>query len=148
MLRLARWKDTADFRITVYGSDGTTDGFKTGDHLNLKIWLRDENCILEYISQVESDNPLLFSNTAANSINVLDFERISVHYPREAYCLNEKDILPVASHPVNDLVFQGSGGLVLDPVTGGIQTTRTLPGDYTVSLGTGMCLTEKNTASP
>lgn len=141
---LARWKDTTDFKITVYGSDGSTDGFETGDPLNLKIWLSSENCILENISQVESDNPLVFSNTAVNSVNVLNFERINVYYPKDAFCLNEQEIVPLTSHPVSDLIFQPVNGLTLDPATGSINTERALPGEYTIALNTGMCLTEDN----
>lgn len=141
---LARWKDTADFRITVYGSDGTTDGFDAGDNLHLKIWLSNESCILEHISQVESDNPLIFSNAVTNRVNILNFERISIQYPQEEYCLNEKEIIPLVNHEVTDLVFQTENGLNIDPATGRINTSRSLAGDYTVTLNTGMCLIENN----
>ncbi len=62
---LARWKDTADFRITVYGYDGVNDGFRTGENLNLRIWIHDENCVISHVGVIESDNPMVFSNTAA-----------------------------------------------------------------------------------
>ncbi|MBN2480981.1 MAG: hypothetical protein JXB19_04515 [Bacteroidales bacterium] len=137
---LARWKDTADFRITVYGSDGTTDGFNAGDPLNLKIWLSNENCILEHISQVESDNPLIFSNTATNSINILDYERINVGYPKPEYCLNEKDIRPLLSHPVENLLFQADNNLNIDAETGLIDPVTSAAGDYTIALNSDRCL--------
>lgn len=141
---LARWKDTTDFRITVYGSDGTTDGFNAGDNLNLKLWLHNANCILEHISQVESDSPLVFSNAVTNRVNVLNFERISVGYAEPEYCLNEAEIRPVTGHAVADLVFQADNGLNIDAATGSIDPARSAAGDYAIVVNSSMCLTNNN----
>lgn len=141
---LARWKDTTDFRIIVYGSDGTIDGFDPGDNLNLKVWLSNEDCILEHISQVESDNPLIYSNDLANSVYILDYERISVSYPKQEYCLNETDMLPVSNYPVENLSFQSDNNLIIDTETGLIAPSGNTAGEHTITLSSDMCLTSNS----
>jgi hypothetical protein len=138
---LARWKDTIHFNITVYGYDGTTDGFNTGEKLALKIWLRDEDCILERISQVDSDNPLVFSNTATNRINVLNFERLSVSYPVEDHCMNEGILIPGMNYSADDLQFTSISSINLDLTSGVIDPLVSSPGIYTIQLNSGTCLT-------
>jgi hypothetical protein len=141
---LARWKDTTNFKITVYGSDGTIDGFNTGEKLNLKIWLRNEGCILEKISLVNAENPLVFSNTVANRINTLNFERLSVSYPKENYCLNEGIILPDFSYTVDNIRFSSGSGINLNASSGVIDPSKSSPGIYAVELNSATCLTHKN----
>lgn len=138
---LARWKDTVHFNITVYGYDGTTDGFNTGEKLTLKIWLRDEDCILEKISQVDSDNPLVFSNSVTNRINVLNFERLSVSYPVEDHCMNEGILMPGMNYSADDLHFTSISSLDLNPNSGVIDPMVSSPGTYTIQLNSGTCLT-------
>lgn len=142
---LARWKDTTNFKISVYGADGITDGFNTGDKLSLKLWLKKENCVLEHISQVSSDDPLVFSNTASNRVNILNFERASVTYERYEYCLNEGiPIKPMHNYRVDDLVFLAGNGLEMDAHSGAIDLAKSQPGVYTVSLTSTVCLANKN----
>ncbi|MBN1158121.1 MAG: hypothetical protein JXA61_01970, partial [Bacteroidales bacterium] len=93
------------------------------------------------ISQVESDNPLIFMNAVTNSINILDYERITVGYPEDEYCLNEENIKPELSHPVENLFFQADMDLAIDPVTGDIDPLRSAPGTYTIALNSDICLT-------
>lgn len=138
---LARWKDTINFKITVYGSDGAIDGFNNGDKLTLKIWLRNENCVLEKISQVTSDNPLVFSNTSFNRINVLNFERLSVSYPTEDHCMNEGILLPDMNYSADDLHFTSTSGINLNLTSGAIDPLRSSPGTYTIEMNSGNCLT-------
>ena len=142
---LARWKDTTNFRITVYGADGVTDGFNIGDKISIKLWLRSENCILEHISQISSENPLIFTNIASNRLNLLNFERASVSYQRDAYCLNEGiPVIPENNYPVEDLTFLAGTGLELDASSGVIDLIKSLPGVYTVSLNSSICLASKS----
>ena len=138
---LARWKDTIDFKITVYGSDGTIDGFNAGEKLALKIWLRDEDCTIEKISQVASDNPLVFSNAVTNRINVLNFERLSVSYPAEGYCMNEGILLPDMNYTADDLHFTSTSGINLNLASGAIDPLRSSPGTYAIDMNSGTCLT-------
>ncbi len=141
---LARWKDTINFNITVYGSDGTIDGFNSGEKLSLKIWLRNEDCIIEKISQVTSDNPLVFSNSVTNRINVLDFERLSVSYPTEGHCMNEGILLPDMNYPVDDLHFTSTSGINLNFTSGAIDPLGSSPGTYSIAMNSGICLTSNN----
>jgi hypothetical protein len=143
---LARWKDTLVFNITVYGSDGSTDGFNSGEKLNLKVWLRNENCTLEKIAQVAADNPLVFSNTTVNRINVLNFQRLSVSFEKESYCRNEGILVPDMNYPVNDLSFAASHNLSVDPVSGTIDPLKNLPGSYTVSVISRFCMSGNSLA--
>jgi hypothetical protein len=141
---LARWKDTINFQITVYGSDGTADGFNTGDKLNLKIWLRNEDCIIERISQVTSDKPLVFTNAITNRINILNFERLSVSYPKEDYCMNEGAVLPELNYSVDDLSFSSAPGINLNVSSGAVDPAKSTPGTYAIELNSGTCLTSKS----
>lgn len=138
---LARWKDTIDFKITVYGSDGTIDGFNAGEKLAFKIWLSGEDCILEKVSQVASDNPLVFSNAVTNRINVLDFERLAVSYPVENYCMNEGILLPEMNYTADDLHFTSTSGINLNLTSGAIDPLRSSPGTYAIDMNSGTCLT-------
>jgi len=141
---LGRWKDTTAFRIMVYGSDGTTDGFKTGDNINLKLWLKNEDCIIENVTQVDSDSPLVFANSTSNRIRVLNFERASVTFALEEYCLNEAVIKPQQNYDVKDLRFVSSDGLSLDASSGYIDPSGSSPGSYVITLNSKFCLTTKN----
>jgi hypothetical protein len=138
---LARWKDTIQFNVIVYGNDGTTDGFNTGEKLALKIWLRDEDCILEKISRVDSDDPLVFSNAVSNRINVLNFERLSVSYPVEDHCINEGILLPEMNYSADDLQFTSISSINLDHTSGAIDPLVSSPGTYLIQLNSGICLT-------
>lgn len=138
---LARWKDTIDFKITVYGSDGTIDGFNSGEKLTLKVWLREEDCVIEKISQVASDNPLVFSNAITNRINVLNFERLSVAYPSEGHCLNEGILVPDLNYATEDLHFVSTTGINLNSASGVVDPQGSSPGMYTIQLNSGTCLT-------
>jgi hypothetical protein len=140
---LGQWKDTVIFRITVYGSDGVTDGFKAGDIMNVKLWLKNENCIIEKIVQIDSDSPLVFTNTTANRIHVLNFERASVSFASEEYCLNETVIKPLQNYDIEDLRFSSQIGLSIDESTGSIDPSRSSQGSYTISLNSKFCLTNK-----
>jgi len=141
---LARWKDTINFSITVYGFDGSVDGFRNGDSLSLKVWLRNEDCMLDKISQVNADNPLVFSNTVSNRINILNYERLTVSYPQEKYCLNEGMIKPELNYQVDDLTFTSAADLGIDNKTGIINPMNSSPGIYAVELKSGICMTGKN----
>jgi hypothetical protein len=141
---LGRWKDTVVFRITVYGSDGITDGFETGENINLKLWLKNEDCILENVAQIDSDSPLIFTNSTSNRIYVLNFERASVSFAFEEYCLNEAVIQPQQNYDVKDLRFLSSPGLSLDAASGYIDPSRSSPGSYTITLNSKFCLTRRN----
>jgi len=140
---LARWRDTINFNVTVYGFDGTTDGFVNGDILSLRVWLRGEDCVLEKISEVTADEPLVFANSVANRINILNFERLAVSYPAESYCLNETTITPELNYPVDDLSFSSAQGLAIDQSTGTINPPQSIPGAYSVALNTAFCLSRK-----
>jgi hypothetical protein len=140
---LARWKDTTNFRVTVYGSDGNVDGFNNGDNLNFKVWLSSENCILEHVSRIESDNPLIYTNTVTNSVNTLQFERLTVEYPRMEFCLNEDAVKPLFSYPA-DVSFTSSTDLSLESSSGEIDPVRSKPGTYTVALNSDRCLSRSN----
>ena len=137
---LVRWKDTTNMKITVFGSDGTTDGFNTGEALNMKVWLRNEDCILERISQVSADKPLVFTNAETNRVNILNFERLVVNYPEEGYCMNEGVILPGSNYNVADLTFSSATGISLDPASGVIDPLESSPGIHTIELNSGTCL--------
>jgi hypothetical protein len=141
---LARWKDTTSFVITVYGSDGVTDGFNTGDKLSFKLWLRNEDCVLEKIAQLAADNPLLFSNTVTNRITALDFERLAVSYPQESYCMNEGNIMPILNYTPDDLAFVSISGIIMDGVTGEIFPLNSIPGTYTITFNTRICASHKD----
>lgn len=141
---LSRWKDTINFKITVYGSDGITDGFNQGDKLAFKLWLRNEDCVLENVSLVSSDRPLLFSNTNSLMITSLNFDRIAINYPLGEYCLNESTVKPQLNYPVKDLSFQANTRLNIDPTTGIIEPSNSQPGTYSITLSTSTCLVSKN----
>jgi hypothetical protein len=138
---LSRWKDTINFRITVYGSDGTTDGFKAGDTLLIRLWLHNEDCTLEKVSRVDSDKPLIYSNSTATRINVLNFERASVVYPLTDCCLNGQPVEPLKNYSFSGLTFQSVPGLGLDTATGIINPSGSEPGNYVISLKSPTCLT-------
>jgi hypothetical protein len=141
---LSRWKDTINFKITVYGSDGVTDGFNQGDKLAFRLWLHNENCVLENVSLISSDRPLLFSNVNSLMITSLNFERGAINYPFSEYCLNEGPVKPQLNYPLKDLGFQANARLNIDPTTGIIQPSNSQPGTYSITLNTNTCLVSKN----
>jgi hypothetical protein len=141
---LARWKDTINFSVTVYGYDGSVDGFRNGDSISVRVWIKNENCILDRISQLSTDNPLIFSNTVSNRINILNYEKLAVAFPEESYCMNEGMIAPELNYTVNDLSFLAAADLDIHNKTGIINPLNSLPGTYSIELKSGICMTSKN----
>lgn len=140
---LARWNDSTGFRISVYGNDGNVDGFQPGDPLNLKIWLYEENCVLEQVESVQSDSPLVYSNTLANRVNVLNFARLSVVYPRLEVCRNTEVLKPVLGYAATGLGFSSGTGLAVDATTGAVSPFASQPGHYSIRLTAPVCLRQK-----
>jgi len=140
---LSRWKDTSVFRITVYGSDGVTDGFRTGENLNFRLWLQMENCTLDRVAHVNADRPLVFAVSNTTRVNVLDFNRAFVAYPLAECCLNGPKVEPVMNYAVGDLTYNSVPGLELDAATGIIIPQGSDPGNYTISLESRTCLANK-----
>jgi hypothetical protein len=138
---LARWKDTINFHITVYGNDGTVDGFNNGDSIRLKIWLKNERCTMDRPARISAERPLVFANSISNRVDTLNFERLHVAYPGESYCLNRNKIIPSSTYKVGDLKYLSQQGLDLDLNTGVIDPSRSVPGNYSVLLNTSYCLT-------
>src|SRR4030042_5605851 len=139
---LGRWNDTIDYNIDVYGSDGVTDALKAGARLKFKIWLRDEDCIVENLTEISSDTDLVFVTANTNRINIFKFEKTTITYPKQEYCLNAEAIRPVINYKPNYLQFSSNSGLEVDSISGIIHPEKCTPGIYTISLNANRtCLT-------
>ena len=143
---LGQWRDTTDFSIAVYGRDvNSTTGFRSGAKMNFKVWLYNEDCIVDYVSQISAESDLVFDTLNTNRINTFNFVKTSVNYSKTEVCLNTGIITPTISYATERLLFSSGTGLAIDSYTGSVEPKKSTPGIYTISIDAQKhCVNNKN----
>lgn len=85
-------------------------------------------------------------NTSLSQENLLVIDRFDIFshyfmYPESTFCKGQGIVLPVTDIPVNYIELFSANGLIFSPQKG-IDTDKSLPGEYTISMETEYCLEE------
>jgi hypothetical protein len=140
------WQDSGLNKIALNGSNGTDSGLLYGSKYSIKVWLRNEDCIVDKISQVLSTDSLIYRNDSLPEITNLYFEKYSINYPKQDFCINASNkITPVFNYKPTDWTFTASNFIAIDSATGIIDPLRSQPGIYNIQVNANnKCMVSNN----
>lgn len=143
---LLEWTQT-DGYITAYGNSAGVKGFADQERFKFKLWKKTTNCIVDsvLVSFEPADGALVtatdfYTEGGISQIASLKGMDASITYPKLKYCNNEVSATPTLVGKIPSLTFSAPSGLNMDPNTGIIDPSKSIPSSYKVVFQTSTCI--------
>lgn len=135
--------------LVAYGESNTNDGVSSGEQFKFKLWDKERNCTFEnvnvtYSTTTDMPNQGTFVADGMSKIQTLEARAYNITYPTELICPGDSAVIPMSMNntEINRLNFSADEGLDINAQTGIINGSRSLPGTYTVTIKSDVCIAQ------